>query len=74
MRVFMGREGVTATGGPASLAHARQILSYIQLYCGPNGPRANIFNDLWIKQSGAIVFIFNLDKVLLKKLFPTMNI
>ena len=27
-----------------------------------------------ITKSGAMVFIFNLDKVLLKKLFPTMNI
>ena len=46
----------------------------IQLYCGPNGPTASIFYGIWIKQSGAIVFIFNLDKVLLKKLFSTMNI
>ena len=28
----------------------------------------------WIKQSGAMVFIFNFDKVLLKKLFPAINI
>ena len=33
-----------------------------------------IFYGIWIKQSGAMVFIFNLDKVSLKKLFPTMNI
>ena len=31
-------------------------------------------NDLWKKQSMSMVFIFNLDKVLLKKLCPTMNI
>ena len=46
----------------------------IQQYCGPNGPTASIFYGIWIKQSSAMVFIFNLDKVLLKKLFPTMNI
>ena len=34
----------------------------------------SIFYEMWMKQSGAMVFIFNLDKVLLKKLFPTMNI
>ena len=33
-----------------------------------------IFYGIWIAQSGAMVFIFNLDKVSLKKLFPTMNI
>ena len=44
-----------------------------KLYCGPNGPTASIFYGIWIKQSGAMVFILNLDKVLLKKLFPTMN-
>ena len=33
-----------------------------------------IFYGIWIKQIGATVFIFNLDNVLLKKLFPTMNI
>ena len=46
----------------------------IQQYCGPNGPTASIFYGIWIKQSSAMVFIFNLYKVLLKKLFPTMNI
>ena len=40
----------------------------------PNGPTAIIFYGLWIKQSSAMTFIFNLDKLLLKKLFPTMNI
>ena len=29
---------------------------------------------IWITKSGAMVFIFNLDKILLKKLLPTMNI
>ena len=33
-----------------------------------------IFYGIWMKQSVAMVFIFNLDKVSLKKLFPTMNI
>ena len=59
-------------GVPACLpssCHAK-----IKLYCGPYGPKASIFHGIWIKQSGAIVFIFNLDKVSLKKLFPTMNI
>ena len=46
----------------------------IQQYCGPNGPTASIFYGIWIKQSRAMVFIFNLDKISLKKLFPTMNI
>ena len=45
-----------------------------QLYCGPNGPTDSIFYRIRVKQSSAIVFIFNLDKVLLKKLYPTMNI
>ena len=60
--------------GPACLAHAMQKINFIQLYCGPKGPRANIFIEIWIKQSGAMVLIFNLDKVWLKKLCPTMNI
>ena len=38
------------------------------------GPTDSIFYGIWIKQIGAMVFIFNLDKVSLKKLFPTMNI
>ena len=46
----------------------------IQQYWRPNGPTASIFYVIWIKQSGAMVFIFNLDKVSLKKLSPTMNI
>ena len=45
-----------------------------QLYCGPKGSTASIFYGIWIKQSSAMVFVFNLDKVSLKKLFPTMNI
>ena len=44
------------------------------LYCGPNGPTASIFYGIWINQSVAMVFIFNLDNLSLKKLFPTMNI
>ena len=48
--------------------------SKIQQYCGPNGPTASIFYGIWIKQSCAMGFILNLDKVLPKKLFPTMNI
>ena len=51
-----------------------QLPGYVQLCCGPYGPTASIFYGIWIKQIGAMVFIFNLDKVLLKKLFPTMNI
>ena len=35
---------------------------------------ASIFYGILIKQSGAMDFILNGDKVLLKKLFPTMNI
>ena len=34
----------------------------------------SIFYGIWIKQSLAMVFIFNLDKLSLKTLFPTMNI
>ena len=45
-----------------------------QQYCRPEGPTASIFYGIWIKPSGAMVCIFNLDKVSLKKLFPTMNI
>ena len=44
------------------------------IYCGPDGPTASIFYGIQIIKSGAMVCIFNLDKVLLKKLFPTMNI
>ena len=32
------------------------------------------FYEIWLAQSGAMVFILNLDKLSLKKLFPTMNI
>ena len=74
LRYPLAREGVYAPGGPACLAHAMQKITFIQLCCGPNGPGANIFIEIWIKKSGAMVFIFNLDKVLLKKLFPAMNI
>ena len=49
--------------------HAKSLL-----YCGPKGPTASIFYGIWIIQSGATVFILNLDKISLKKLFPTMNI
>ena len=64
-------EGVYAPVGPAFLAHTKQKVSK---FWGPNGPTASIFYGIWIKQSSAMIFIFNLDKVLLKKLFPTMNI
>ena len=43
-------------------------------YFGLNGPTASIFYGIWIKQSVGMIFIFNLDKVSLKKLFPTINI
>ena len=43
-------------------------------YQGPNGPTASIFHGIKITKSGAMVCILNLDKVSLKKLFPTMNI
>ena len=67
---MLSREGVYARGGclPSS-CHAKG-----KLHCGPNGPTASIFYGIMIKQSVAMVFIFNLDKVWLKKLFPTMNI
>ena len=45
-----------------------------KLYCRPNGPTASILYRIWITKSGAMVFILNLDKVSLKKLFPMMNI
>ena len=60
---------VTLGGKLPSSLHAK-----IQQYFGPNGPTASIFYGIWIEQSGAMVCIFNLDKVSLKKLFPTMNI
>ena len=37
-------------------------------------PQDSIFYGIWIKQSSAMIFTFNLDKVLLKTLFPTVNI
>ena len=73
LRYPLAREGVYAPGGPACLAHAMQKITFIQLCCGPNGPGANNFIEIWKKQSGAIVFIFNLYKVSLQKLFPTIN-
>ena len=42
--------------------------------CGPNGPAASIFYGILITPNGAMVYIFNLDKVSLKKLFPMMDI
>ena len=33
-----------------------------KLYCGPNGLPASIFYGIWITQTGAMVFILNLDK------------
>ena len=33
-----------------------------------------VFYGIWIKQSSAMIFTFNLDKVLLKKLLPTIQI
>ena len=45
-----------------------------QQYCEPNSPTTSIFYGIWIMQSGAMGFILNLDKLLIKKLFPTMNI
>ena len=36
-------------------------------------PTASIFHGIWIKQSSAMFFISNLDKVSQKKRFPTMN-
>ena len=45
-----------------------------KLYCGPKSPTASIFYGIWIIQSDAMVFKLNLDKISLKKLFPTMNI
>ena len=70
LRHPLGREGVYARWAclPSSF-HKKS-----KLYCGPNGPTASIFYGIWIKQSVGMVFIFNLDKLLLKKLFPTMNI
>ena len=43
-------------------------------YFGPNGHTASISYGIWTKQSSAMVFLLNLDKVSLKKLFPMMNI
>ena len=41
------------------------LYSYIRLFQN-SGPTASIFYGIRITQSGAMVFIFNLDKVLLK--------
>ena len=54
--------------------HPSSCRAKSKLYCGPCGHTASIFYGIWIKQSCAMGFILNLDKVLLKKLFPTMNI
>ena len=70
-RYPLAREGVYAPGGPPFLAHARQRVSNI---VGLTALTASIFYGIWITQSGAMVFILNLDNILLKKLFPTMNI
>ena len=59
--------GVYAPDRPA--CHAKS-----KLYSGPNGPTASIFNGIEIIESVAMVCILNLDKISLKKLFPTMNI
>ena len=58
-------------GSGPTLAHTKQKSKQ---YCGPNGPTASIFYEIWIKQSVGMIFIFNLGKVSLKKLFPTINI
>ena len=39
-----------------------------------HGSTASIFYGISIAKSGAMVLILNIDKVLLKKLFPTMNV
>ena len=75
--VDAGTKSLNKLGGCLRLRLAclpSSLHSKIQQYCGPNGPTASIFYGIWIKQSGAMIFIFNLDKVLLKKLFSTMNI
>ena len=46
----------------------------VQVYTTPSETKSNILYGIWIIQSGETVFILNLDKILLKKLFPTMNI
>ena len=72
LSLFLEREGVYCLRPRwACLPSSYQAKS--QLYCGPNGPTPSIFDGIIITQSGAMVFILNLDKVLLKKLFPTMN-
>ena len=45
-RYLLAREGVYAPGRPALLAHAMQKFTFIQLYCRPNGPRANICDGI----------------------------
>ena len=77
-------------GGEVDLTEAKKLEGKVDLdvkktssgsgYEGSNafafayGHTASIFYGKWIKQSVAMVFIFNLDKLSLKKLFPTMNI
>ena len=61
--------------GPfVGLPYFQNIQAQKLQYFGPNGPTASIFYGILITQSGAMVFILNLDKVSPKKLFPTMNI
>ena len=57
---------------PACLPSSCQAKS--QQYCEPKGSTTNTFYGILITQSVVMVFILNLDNVLLKKLFPTMNI
>ena len=47
---------------------------YIDSIIVANTATASIFYGIWIIESGATVFTLNLDKISLKKLFPTMNI
>ena len=50
------------------------VPEFLSVFFRENGPTASIFYGIWIVKSGAMISILNLDKVLLKKLFPTMNI
>ena len=70
LRYPLARDGVYAAGGLVCLAHARQkVLNIVGL-----AALRLVFYGIWITQSGAMVFILNLDNISLKKLFPTMNI
>ena len=68
-KYWLGRVSTPRQDSLPSSCHAKS-----KLYCGPKGPTASIFWGIWIKQIGAMVLIFDLDKVSLKKLVPTMNI